>query len=276
MLGRDALARGAIGRAEFDDGLNAAHLFASLSLEISASASVTPVHYGTLTADLTLSIASSARAIPAPSFHDVRFPLAISLGATGGPERRTDVVVLGSGAEQRNQRWADSRRRYDAATGVRDADDLYNVLMFFEERCGKLYGFRWKDYADYKSCAPRETVGATDQMIGVGDGVSDSYQLVKVYGSVWHPYTREIVKPVSGSVRIAVSGIEKTEDVDWSVDTATGIVTFSADHVPASGAVVTAGFEFDVPVRLDQDALITTLLNYAQGTAQISVVEIRI
>ena len=44
------------------------------------------------------------------AFHAVRFPAGISLGASGGPERRTEIVVLGSGAEERNSRWADSKR----------------------------------------------------------------------------------------------------------------------------------------------------------------------
>ena len=88
------------------------------------------------------------------AFHEVRFPTAIAFGASGGPERRTDIVTLGSGFEERNSRWADSRRRYNAGYGVRTLDDLHVVLAFFEERRGRLYGFRWLDRIDWKSCAP--------------------------------------------------------------------------------------------------------------------------
>ena len=88
------------------------------------------------------------------SFHEMRFPTEIARGAQGGPERRTDVVVLGSGFEERNARWADSRRAYNAGYGVKSLDDLYAVIAFFEERRGRLYGFRWRDHADFKSCAP--------------------------------------------------------------------------------------------------------------------------
>lgn len=103
-------------------------------------------------------------------FHEVQFPLAIAFGSGGGPERRTDIVLLASGHEERNARWADSRRRYNAGTGVRSLDDLDALLTFFEERRGRLFGFRWRDRADWKSCAPGDTVSATDQEIGIGDG----------------------------------------------------------------------------------------------------------
>ncbi len=123
-------------------------------------------------------------------FHEVRFPTAIAFGASGGPERRTDIVALGSGHEERNSRWADSRRRYNAGYGVKSLDDLHAVIAFFEERRGRLYGFRWKDRADWKSCAPGGTPAATDQAIGTGDGAMTAFQLVKTYGSVHAPWAR--------------------------------------------------------------------------------------
>ncbi len=78
----------------------------------------------------------------------------------GGPERRTDVVVLGSGHEERNSRWANSRRSYNAGYGVKSLDDLHAVIAFFEERRGRLHGFRWRDHADWKSCPPSATTDA--------------------------------------------------------------------------------------------------------------------
>jgi len=80
------------------------------------------------------------------AFHEIRFPDNISRGARGGPERRTQIVELASGDEERNASWANSRRRYDAAYGIRRADDLASVVAFFEARNGRLYGFRWKDW----------------------------------------------------------------------------------------------------------------------------------
>ena len=117
-----------------------------------------------------------------PAFHEVRFPLAIGFGSSGGPERRTDIVLLASGHEERNTRWADSRRRYNAGTGVHSLADLHTLIAFFEERRGRLYGFRWRDRGDWKSCPPDETPAADDQAIGTGDGATAAFQLVKTYG----------------------------------------------------------------------------------------------
>jgi uncharacterized protein (TIGR02217 family) len=211
------------------------------------------------------------------SFHDTRFPTAISRAASGGPERRTDVVVLGSGAEERNARWADSRRAYNAGYGVKSLDDLHAVIAFFEERRGRLHGFRWRDPTDWKSCPPEAAPTALDQDIGLGDGLSGLFQLSKTYGSDFNPWTRDITKPVAGTVLIAVAEVAQTPGTHYTVDHATGIVTFSAEHIPAPDAVVTAGFEFDVPVRFDTDKLEINLQGFRHGAIpSIPIVEIRV
>jgi len=211
------------------------------------------------------------------AFHEVRFPTAISLGSSGGPERRTEIVTLGSGAEERNQRWADSRRRYDAGYGLKTLDDLYAIVAFFEERRGRLHGFRWKDAADFTSSRPSAPPQATDQAIGTGDGAQDDFQLVKAYGGVFSAWSREIAKPVRGTVRVAVAGTLKTEGTHYTVDYATGIVTFDAGSIPSAAQSVTAGFEFDVPVRFDTDQLTLNLEHIRAGSIpNIPVVEIRV
>ena len=105
-------------------------------------------------------------------FHEIRFPDDISRGARGGPERRTTIVELASGDEERNAAWANSRRRYDVSYGIRRADDLAKVVAFFEARNGRLHGFRFKDWSDYRSCLPSQVPAPTDQQIGTGDGVT--------------------------------------------------------------------------------------------------------
>lgn len=211
------------------------------------------------------------------AFHEIRFPTNISLRSSGGPERRTDVVVLGSGYEERNARWADSRRRYNAGYGVKQVDDLHAVIAFFEERRGRLHGFRWKDWTDYKSVAPQDAVTPLDQAIGSGDGATDTFQLVKVYGSSFAPWTRDIKKPVDGTVRVAVDGVEQTPAVQVVVDTLTGAVTFQPGHVPAAATSITAGFEYDVPVRFDADQLEVNLQVFRAGEIpDIPIVELRL
>lgn len=199
------------------------------------------------------------------NFHEVLFPLAIAFGARGGPERRTDVVVMASGREERNARWAHARRRYDVGSAVRGLSDLEAVLAFFEERRGRLYGFRWRDRLDWKSCALAAEPGPADQTIGQGDGAARVYQLTKLYGGAHAPYRRDIAKPVAASVRIAVQGVEKTAGVDYDLDATTGLVTFRVGKAPAAGAAVTAGFAFDVPVRFDSDRLEIDLAAFDAG-----------
>ena len=210
------------------------------------------------------------------SFHDVLFPTAISRGSQGGPERKTEVVVLGSGHEERNSRWADSRRSYNAGYGTRSLDDLHAVIAFFEERRGRLHGFRWRDHADHKSCAPAAMPTPLDQTIGVGNGTTTTFRLAKTYGSAHAPYVRAITKPVVGSVLIAVAGVVRPPTA-FTVDHATGMVTFAASSVPVSGAVVKAGFMFDVPVRFDADKLELNLAGFDHGAIpSIPIVEIRV
>jgi uncharacterized protein (TIGR02217 family) len=210
------------------------------------------------------------------AFHAVRFPAGISLGASGGPERRTEIVVLGSGAEERNSRWADSKRSYNAGYGIKSVDDLHAVIGFFEERRGRLHGFRWKDWSDYKSCAPGAMPSALDQDIGVGDGVTAAFQLTKTYGSAFAPWSRAITQPVAGTVVVAVDGIVQVAE-RFAVNATTGIVTFVAEHIPMEGAAVSAGFEFDVPVRFDTDRLEISLAQIEAGSIpHIPIGEIRL
>lgn len=207
------------------------------------------------------------------AFHEIRFPDDISRGARGGPERRTQIVELASGSEERNASWANSRRRYDVAYGIRRADDLAAVVAFFEARNGRLHGFRFKDWGDHKSCLPSGTPSPTDQGIGTGDGTTAAFQLVKRYASGAQSWARAIAKPVVGTVRVALGGVEQPSG--WSVDTTTGLVTFNS--APGSGVAITAGFEFDVPVRFDTDMLDVTLDVERLGSiTTIPLIELRI
>ena len=205
-------------------------------------------------------------------FHEIRFPDDISRGARGGPERRTTIVELASGDEERNAAWANSRRRYDVSYGIRRADDLAKVVAFFEARNGRLHGFRFKDWSDYRSCLPSQIPAAPDQIIGTGDGTTTAFQLVKRYQSGAQFWTRAITRPVAGSVTIALNGAPQASG--WSVDATTGVVNFAA--APGDGIAITAGFEFDVPVRFDSDALDVTLdIERLGSIASIPLLEIR-
>lgn len=204
------------------------------------------------------------------AFHEIRFPFAVALGAVGGPERRTEIVTLVSGREERNTPWADSRRRWDAGPGVKSLDDLSVLIAFFEARRGPLHGFRFRDPLDNRSCAPSSAPSFLDQVLGEGDGVAVQFQLVKRYESGGESWTRTISKPVEGSVRVALDGVETA----CAVDHATGRVTF--DVAPAPGVTVTAGFAFDCPVRFDTERLDVSLDAIGAGAARVPLVELRV
>lgn len=208
-------------------------------------------------------------------FHDIRFPANLSFGSMGGPERRTEIVTLANGFEERNTPWEHSRRRYDAGLGLRSLDDVAALIAFFEARRGQMHGFRWKDWADYRSGPATQAVTAFDQILGTGDGRRAAFQLIKTYRSGAQSYVRPIHKPVAGSVLIAVDRDEKVQDQEFSVDPATGIVTFETP--PPLGAVVHAGFEFDVPVRFDTDRILTSAASFQAGEVpDVPVVEVRV
>ncbi len=209
------------------------------------------------------------------NFHEVRFPPTLSFGSVGGPERLTEVVTLANGHEERNTPWAHSRRRYDAGVGMRSLDDVETLIAFFEARRGQLFGFRWKDWSDHKSGLPSAAVAPGDQVIGQGDGHRTAFALIKTYRSGGHSYARPIVKPVAGSVLVALEGDPQVESVHYSLDPATGIITF--DAAPAEGAEITAGFEFDVPVRFDTDRIQTSVASFQAGDVpSVPVVEVRV
>lgn len=197
------------------------------------------------------------------AFHEQRFPLRLSLTSSGGPGRQTDIVSLSNGREARNRRWRFSRRRYDVGSALRSVADLYAVLEFFEARGGQLHGFRFRDPVDFSSARPGEAVTALDQFLGMGDGETAAFPLVKAYGDGAAVERRPVLKPVAGSLRIAVDGVEREDG--FVLDAATGIVTFAAGHVPDDGAEIRAGFEYDVPVRFDTNRIEINLDAFRAG-----------
>ena len=208
-------------------------------------------------------------------FHEVRFPVNLSFGSTGGPERRTEVVAISNGFEERNTPWSQSRHRYDAGMGMRSLDNIATLIAFFEARQGRLHGFRWKDWSDYKSCTPSGGPCEVDQFIGYGDGATTSFRLRKTYRSGTSSYARDILKPVEGTVSVAVAGDVKEAGTDFTIDPTTGMVVFAS--APALDAEITAGFQFDVPVRFDTDSIITNMASFSAGEMpSVPIVEIRI
>ena len=184
-------------------------------------------------------------------FHDVRFPLHLAFGTRGGPVRAVDILQMANGTETRNARGRHSRRQYNAVAGLKSREQAVELLDFFEARFGSLHGFRFRDPLDFEA----------DEIIGVGDGQRTEFPLIKTYGAAPHIYTRRITKPVSGSVRVSLEGIETAVSIDHSK----GLIQFHS--APANGALITAVFEFDVPVRFASASLDIVLDDF--GATQI-------
>ena len=200
------------------------------------------------------------------AFDDVAYPLALGRDAAVSPEFSTSVAVTASGHEHRNALWSDARMRYDAGPGVRSEKDLAVLIAFFRARHGPATGFRLRDPYDFSSNAMTGEPGATDQLLGTGDGLRGTFQLVKHYGE----QTRAISRPVDGSISISVDGVPNT---DWT-HAGGGRIVFTA--APEEGAEIRAGFRFDVPVRFAEDRLDINGVDFAVGEApSVPLVEIR-
>lgn len=210
------------------------------------------------------------------SFHEVRFPEEISYGSSGGPQYSTAVIESESGLEQRVPRWADPRHSYDVSFGIKTPEELSRVREFYIARKGPASGFRFKDWQDFHSLpgdgGHQSSPGVRDQLIGVGTGTTASFQLVKRYASGPTSYLRRITKPVSGSVRVWVNGVEQALGAGFNLDSSSGLVTLSSP--PPVGHLVEASFEFDVPVRFVSDSLLTTLDSFGHGNTSIDLVEV--
>lgn len=199
------------------------------------------------------------------AFHEVQFPPDISYGVTGGPEYSTDVVITSSGYEQRNINWSQARCRYQAAHGVKSEDQMRRLLAFFRARRGKAYGFRFKDWLDFRG---------KGESVGTGDGKTTTFQLIKTYvDDGGYTDVRKIRKPVVETVKVYLAGIE--QQANWSVNFTNGVITFVS--APAQDAVITADFEFDVPVRFDTDHCPQSIKDWnIYGWDNIPLIEIRV
>ncbi len=205
-------------------------------------------------------------------FDDVRFPLDIGRRASVAPTFSTQTIEAQSGHEQRSSDWADARMQFDAGPGVRSDADLASLIAFFRARRGAARGFRFTDPYDHSSAPFDMPVSAIDQRIGTGDGTTTRFELVKHYGDGDDPQTRRITRPVAGSVRVAVDGVEPTPGA-WEMGEL-GAVLF--DDPPPAGSIVTAGYLFDVPVRFATDSIEISAETWAAGEVpSVPLVEVR-
>lgn len=195
------------------------------------------------------------------AIHNVRLPEDVERGAKGGPGFLTTIVSLVSGAEQRNQEWAKARGSWDIGYGIRNREDLQDVINFFYARRGRAFGFLFKDWLDFSVTA--ESVGTT--------GTATTRQLQKAYPDTANGYVRAILHPIETTLKVYINNFLVSSPAVYSLDP-NGILTFVSDP----GVNVKATFEFDVPVRFDIDALSVTLNTYREGVINsIPIIELK-
>ncbi|KPB02280.1 DUF2460 domain-containing protein [Ahrensia marina] len=198
-------------------------------------------------------------------FHDVNFPARLKFNVSGGPEMRVDVTRLSSGHERRNKRWSAPLRRYLISVGQRPLDEIQVLTAFFEARSGPLYGFRFRDPFEHSTAALNQNVSANDVEIGIGDGVATEMNLILGNG-------RQVTHPIEDSLRVAVDGVEIF--TGFSFDQSSKKLVF--DQAPASEEAISAGFQFDVPVRFENEQLVATrTVNNAGEVSDITLLELR-
>jgi uncharacterized protein (TIGR02217 family) len=209
------------------------------------------------------------------SFHEVQFPVDIPYGLTGGPGSRTDIIETDSGQEQRVSYWSESRKRYNVAYTIRSLDQLSTLISFYHARRGPAFGFRFKDFQDFTSAANHRAAPTNmDQIIGTGNAATTQFQLIKNYTSGGITRSKKVTKPVANTVTISFDGVNQASG--WTVNTATGIVTFTS--APGNGVIIRAGFEYDVPVRFGaelDEAMYVWYENFSSGSVpNIPLVEL--
>lgn len=207
---------------------------------------------------------------------DLEFPRDVAAGCQSTRERRTDIVTLESGHEERNQRWSHARRSWQAGLGIRRADDMDDVVALWEQAAGARHSFRFRDWTDWRSGAPSAPITFTDQPLGTGDGSTVAFQVVKVYGAA-QPYARSVTLPHLATLRVAADGVELASG--WSLSATGGRITF--DTAPGAGAVLTCGYTYDMPVRFGDTLTIDAAYFRGDGSGiasapDVPLVEVRL
>lgn len=215
----------------------------------------------------------------ATTFHEVRFPEFIAVGAVIGPGWKTGIVEFSSGKEQRNQEWEDSRLVGDISHAIQEEAEYDIILQFFRARRGKHHGFRFKDWTDF-------VLFQEPTFPDVGDGFITEFQITQTNEAISEPPALTAVRPqlrtilkirggagdpintvdspgtivrVNGSsIPVIFNGAPASGQV--SVNTNTGVLTF--ETAPSNNATVDYTGEFDVPVRFDTDQLPATIEDF--------------
>jgi len=187
------------------------------------------------------------------TFDEVRFPEEFSFDSSVSLGYRNAAHKSSDGSDYSIQFHGHPLRKYEVRLSGRTRAELRELYSFYMARNGGVNGFRLKDPTDFTSSLDGVSAHSRyDQVMAFSFSTSTMpeyptyspliYQLVKHYADAGGFYKRIITKPVSGTTMEAANGGTYTK---FTVDTATGLVTQDDYN---EGYLITAGFEFDVPV----------------------------
>lgn len=200
------------------------------------------------------------------------------------PRFSTTVTIADSGAEQANRNWRDPLWRFTLPEVVRYWDTVEALKTHWLVTGGPAQTFPFRDPTDFASIDlytvpiiddASVDISMTDQLIGTGDGVSTSFPLAKIYQSGASTYSRPINLPIIDTVLVSVAGADVSGSNPWTVSRPGGVVNFTT--APAPGALIKAGFLFDVEVRFEADDSFAAIVKdfNAGGFASLSLLGVR-
>lgn len=175
---------------------------------------------------------------------DYVFPKCVAFGSEGGPEYQTVVHEADSGQRQVFIPWPVGRCRYNAQSGIKTLEDYETIYKLFRVCKGPGHTFDWYDYNDHQTSNIKTAPSHTDQSLGVGDAVEDTFQLFKLYSLAGEQEQRRIYRPNLSTFQVGVDGV--ATPTGWTWDAVNHVIVF--DTPPGSGEVLTWGGEFYVPV----------------------------
>lgn len=197
-----------------------------------------------------------------------RFPTGISYGSAGGPLFSTTIVPLRSGRTVKNQNWEYPLQVYNLIHSLRSETQMEELRDWFYALAGQFNTARFKDPYDYKSCALGDSIASSDQILGTGDGSTVDFDLVKTYTVGSLSMSRPTPGVLATSLIVEVGG---ATTAGYTRTPWTNTITFAT--APATGAVIKAGFEFDVLVEfgVDQFNVIAENCNSINGQLVFAV-----
>ena len=220
-------------------------------------------------------------------FNDLLLPQEISFNFVSDPYYDIGRVELPNGKVYRTIRNSNPIYRYSCSYDSLQFENseaavqaAFNDIVAVFHRTQAAHSFRFRDWSDYI---------LDNEIIGYTDG-STTYQLTKTYGATSPSLVRNITKPVTSTevfgktsgrairTPVTITVGSQSPQPSYTIDSETGIVTFTDSPVPSSTSPRTpiyASGHFDVPVMFDQDNFPTTYRTFKVGGVSINLLEDR-